>query len=287
MTELLERNWTDDELKLQLSELSDTVGLYWDRGDGLSKEQIRDIVNEGVGAVETITVRLLDLNYDYLSEQADGEINAALANMRKKKDVTEADETAFRELVCDSDKLAHDANIDDLINSSSFHAVIKLSTGDLGDCSRGITSEEQVEAVVAMCAALNVNPSVLSEMSQLELPDHPERDGNEHVEPEQVVAMLEETYYGGQLCFLATLDVADMLEHREQLINGPITIRKGTYCFPYDHFNGAGPGPDARLNKDIVLEGGYRLRNDSDDSYGIQSCYGLSEGAWRAGHVTI
>ena len=64
-----------------------------------------------------------------------------------------------------------------------------------------------------------------------------------------------------------------------------VVIRKGTNIVMYEYGGGAGI-TEVELKEDLtVRRKDIEFKNDSDYSYGVQACYGFTQGYWNDGGV--
>ncbi len=293
--------WTKANLQAQVDKLDDEVEIYWDYRDELGKDDIAKIVNEGLEGLDEVEMSLRDLNAHELFRLRDEAVEAAVERAKKISPMSDRIEKQFRQMIEDSDKLLESVDIKGLARHTTAYFTISVNDIELSyQAYRGVESAEQVREFCKMFDLLGVNPGHFQKWVTADnenrpsydpepvvFPDHPERDGGELVTVESVHDIMNETNYGGTLLFLLELKVSDLIENLEAFTKGPITVHKGTWCFPYCFMNGAGPCAEMILQKDLVLPAGsFTLHLDSHCHYGVQSCYGFTEVPWRAGNIT-
>jgi hypothetical protein len=293
--------WTKKALQAEVDKLDDEVEIYWDYRDELSNDDIKKILDQGLEGADEVEMELTHLNMEYLDDARDRAIDEQLASMRKRHPVSDAAEARFRELVEQSDKLLSSADLKGLAGRTEADFVIVINEPELEyEAYRGVQSNSQVDDLCVMFKVLNVNPAHFQKWVTADndnrpsydpepvvFPNHPERDGHEHVKLDEVHDVMNETNYGGQLLFMVRMKVSDLLKEIEAFKAGPIRVHAGTYCFPYCFANGAGPCAEMILQKDLDLAAGsFTIYLDAARRYGVQSCYGFTAKPWKAGNIT-
>lgn len=132
---------------------------------------------------------------------------------------------------------------------------------------------------------LGVNPQVFRDIKEGEglkgwFPDLPQRvpavDAKELWDNMCVL-------YNGMLHFcLGDLEnIAEVLSSESK----NITFKEGTNLVMYDRFNGAGV-TEAELIRDVTIpRDKVEFHNDTDNVYGVQSCYGFTQSYWNDGGI--
>lgn len=292
--------WTAKRLQAEVDSLDDTVELFWDYRDSLDQESATLIINEGEEGLSRVEDRLRERNWDTLLDMRTQEIKEKLIAMRRKHPVSAAAEARFMDMTTNSDKLMPDVNLERLMKNTELDFIVILNDPTLEATGFGITSMSVVRDLCEVFALLNINPAPFQVLVTADndnrpsydpepvvFPAHPERDGHEYTDPRSMMEVLQETTYGGRLTFLFRSSLDYIAADIEAFKKGPIKVKKGTEFFPYDFFNGAGPGASCVLTKDLVLpEGSYVLEVDAARRYGVQSCYGFTSEVWSSGHIT-
>lgn len=89
--------------------------------------------------------------------------------------------------------------------------------------------------------------------------------------------------YNGVLhfCFGDLADIVDVLESDSK----ELVVKKGTNVVFYDRGNGAGI-TEVELKEDVVIRRkDIEFRNDTNNSYGVQACYGFTNSYWNEGSI--
>ena len=89
--------------------------------------------------------------------------------------------------------------------------------------------------------------------------------------------------YDGVLhfCFGDLGDIVDVMSSDSK----QLTIKKGTNVVMYDRNNGAGI-TEVELQEDVVISRkDIEFRNDTNNKYGVQACYGFTQSYWNEGSV--
>lgn len=296
------KRWSDEALQAEVDKLDNEVELYWHYDSEFSKEDVAAIFEKGLEGLDEVSMSLEDLNQEEFWRMKEEAIKERLTAMRLVQKVRRSDETRFREMVDDSDKLLSNVNLKDLArNSGSARCVVIVNEPEISfQAWRGVESKGQVDELCELCALLNVNPKKLQSFVTCDndnrptydpepaiFPDHPEREGQEYVTVDSVAATLNETSYGGQLVFMFKLPVSDLVAKPEAFAKGGITIHKDTLGLIFCFMNGAGSCEDMKLLKDLTLPAGsFEVKLDASIRYGLQSCYGFTDPPWKQGSVT-
>ncbi len=295
---LSKHRWTIKQLGAVIDELDDEVKIYWDYRDELDGGSIEKIIDQGLEGVDEVEQELIDINLELLSRSREQAIEEALSSMKLIAPVSKAAEKRLREMVDDSDKLRFSANLKGLAGRSEVECVVIMNSPEYFDYAShyGIRCMDQVEQLCQILDLLNVNPAhmqrwVLEDYEDPArtptFPSRPERDGQEFVDIGELHTVMNEINHGGQLTFLVSMRLSDLLEDVESIKKGPIRVKAGTWCFPYCFGLGSGPCAEMILTRDLILEAGsYDFRLDSALHHGVQSCYGFTSIPWRAGSIT-
>lgn len=294
-------NWTNQDLAAEVAKLDDTVELYWDYRDELSREDVAKIAENGWEGVDEVRDELESRNMEEIWRLQEAAIERALESMRKRGEVSCKTERRFRAQIEESDKLLTDGNLKGLARGNrGGRFTVMLHEPEISfQAWRGVQSKGQVDELCALCAILNVNPVHLQPLvvadndnrpsydpEPVVFPDHPERDGNEYVNLKDFLSEINEVSYGGHLVFMFALDVADLVENPDAYRNGPLKICKGTLGLIYEYCNGAGSTAEMPLVKDLILPAGsYDFRYDDGRRWGLQACYAFTAEPWRQGSV--
>ena len=289
-------NWTNRDLDREVARLDD-ARIYWNYNDELDSDSIAKMVEHGPDAVDEVSMELLDLNWEGLSELREGIVDAHLDEMRRCHGrVSESTERRFRRRCEAAGRPFEDADLAGLARNHRglrFTATfLNESEGTSFEAWRGIRYADVAKELTEFCDLLNINPSRMSplmdeDMELAPLPDIPERDGEEYVGVTEWLDELNNVSYGGGLTFMFTIDLADFLANPDGYRKGPLRLAKGTPCLIFDSCNGSGSQAEAYLRKPLDLAAGsYRLDYDDARRHSMQSVYGFTAAAWKAGSVT-
>lgn len=263
--------------------------LFWDYNDGFSKEQILQVVNEGEDALDEIRFELQGLNLDQIDELKASAIEEGLADMRRRGVVSEATERRYRQRA--EERVFVNENLDDLMRScTGLYFTVCVTPEIYYQAWYGVADQEEVDNICRWCEILNVNPAHLQPLMRdgvdLAFPTIPERDGQEYVSIQELLGVFRETTGGGEMVFLCTLDLKDLVNDLDGYREGPLRIRKGALMTINNYGTGNTSCGDAPLLKDLVLpKGGYRLRYDAALSYGVQSVCDMTPKPWKCGVI--
>jgi hypothetical protein len=89
--------------------------------------------------------------------------------------------------------------------------------------------------------------------------------------------------YDGVLhfCFGDLADLVDVASSDSK----NLTVKKGTNVVMYDRGNGAGI-TEVELTEDITIRRkDIEFRNDTNNNYGVQACYGFTNSYWEEGSI--
>lgn len=274
------------------------VRIEWSQSDSIDKETVTRLVEKGIIGKEEFEGELENLNHQNFQEIRDNIIKEVLKDLFLRSfegepdpSDEEAHETYRRETIerLSEEELTDDVNLKGLARSSGKGYFTIRRGEDISYQSYiGITHYSQVEEFLTI---LNISPHhyqdlVSKESSDLVLPEIPERNGNEYVDPAKFRGVLEESMYGGELAFFCQMSYSDLLDDLEALTKGSIRIYKGTPVTLHDYTNGATAMAEAFLIRDMdVPAGKFSLHFDEGDRLGIQSCCDMTDVLWKKGHV--
>jgi hypothetical protein len=286
------RVWSGERGRFQVAILEDiqrlaakgySFALSWDRGAGLSASQVDQVLQPN--GLDTLSEELHNLNFDGFWQQRNDKANELLKDQGLDSEHPLWDVLRDYALEEMNELLFDDTNIKDLMRGTSAWG-FTLRPNDVETWMQGWSGIRELEDIESICELLNVSPHHLQELVACEglfLPEIPERNGNEYIEPKQLYSVFAESIGGGQLVFLLSLDLEAWVFDGDQQAaeTRGVIVKAGTPVTIHDYCNGATSCGDGTLIKDLtLLPGSYVLDYDRQKKYGIQSCCGLTVEAW-------
>lgn len=291
---------SDDLSSRIIKELeSDPQEIYWDYRDSLSEEQVQKIFDDPDNLWEIeddIYMNNLDYIFDLESELIKEVIATFIDEIAEEleyvDDYGDEREEYFKSFAYDDlfddmkDYVCVNTNIDDLIRNTDVYVNVttEFEWNASGWGLNFYNNEyEELEEVLTL---FNINPrrfaeSLINEERVDGYPNKPERDGNENMEFDDFIEMVENhTTEYSRIVFTIDLDLADYVKNYHKY-NGDIIIKAGTYTWTHDAWNGS-CGMNERTTKDIRIPSEqYDLKIDGSYGYGLDDICGLvKSGIW-------
>jgi hypothetical protein len=268
----------------KMVERKESFQCWWDRGSELATEQVARILD---GKKDEVEEEILDLNREEMWRMRADKAKELVSDLMLDDDhplqevLTAYAEEGLGESIFD------DANLKDLMRQTSAWGYT-VRPNDVETHMEGWRGIGELEEVEGICELLNISPHHLQGLvadEELELPEIPEREGNECVTPVGLRDIFVNSIYGGRVAFLVSLDLGEWASIEDPEACG-LRVKAGTTVCIHDYCNGA-TGGETDLIRDIILPAGsYTLDYDRDRKYGIQSCCALTVAAW-SGEIEI
>lgn len=267
--------------KMDINKLADRIEknqyleLYWDYRDSLSEEQILKILKEEEGLNE-VEQELIELNYNYAFEIIDNAIKEELTE-EELNSLTEEEKEELR-YECES---RFNFNIKDLIKNSEIRLRVTLETN---------------EDMICFVDNLHKGSQTIKEFKRVFRGKYKKED------LESEINNIMNDY--ANFTFFFKVRGLSILELREELFKGYLTLRKGFNFGLFNSWVGGGSVLEMELQKEVTLNlKDWRLKNQKEEiiqnlkeekesywnvsikgdnisKYGIQEVYGLTGECW-------
>jgi hypothetical protein len=245
---------------------STVIDLDWDY-DGLSSESVTQIVD---GEREKLEEDVWNDSVDYISMIEDETVRYILAEH-------EFPESEWEWEVCPQVNL----NLKQAVDRTT--AYITLNVG-------GVEvpypyADAEYEDLKDIMEIFSVDPAEMFELFQWPVDGnehpHPERRGNEIVDPKNLFEVWYNMVASGELVFLLGNDaLEELFDHRDELYERGVVVKKGAPFTVYNYGVGGG-SVISNTKQDLYLPPGtFKFYNDRSITYGVQRCYGMMAKEW-------
>jgi len=262
------------------------IEIYVDYRDELGKEQIDSILEGNADEVRDE----IEMNYDMWGEDLDyywDELCSEVDITREQLDLwLESDESFYPyHTLSDSDWRR-------IISNTTVNIVGIMWQCEWNFYNWAYSGPVHYSDVKESLKVLGINPkefhdklrggSMTSGPGQLKgwFPDMPQR--KPAVDIDELYDNMCVLYDGVMhFCFGDLEEIMEVLSSDSK----ELIVKKGTNVVMYDRGNGAGI-TEVQLKEDIkVRRKDIEFRNDTNDSYGVQACYGFVQSYWNEGSI--